>query len=177
MLKVSRTRLGIGAMGVALGCAALPALAGQTITNDLNGCSATSGPSVLVTVSGFKEERGRIRVQSYPATRAAWLEKGQWLSRIETAVAPRSGRMSFCLPVERAGNYAIAVRHDLDGNGRSGWNDGAGFSNNPALSLLSLKPAVSRTTFAVGSSVTRISVVLNYRQGTRIAPVAARTGG
>ncbi len=156
-----------GVVGVA--SFAVPALAGDTISNDMARCAAGRGSAVLVTVTGLKEVRGRVRVQSYPATRAAWLERGRWLTRIE--VPARAGAMQFCVPIAAAGSYGIAVRHDLDGNGGSGWNDGGGFSNNPGLSLLNLKPSASRAAFTVGEGVTRINIVMNYRQGTRIGPI------
>ena len=43
--------------------------------------------------------------------------------------------MPICVAVPRIGRYAVAVRHDADGNGKSGWSDGGGFSRNPRLSL------------------------------------------
>mgnify|MGYP003335052126 FL=1 len=55
----------------------------QVIGNDLGKCASGHGPAVLVTVNGFESSTGKIRVQSYPATRDAWLEKGQWINRIE----------------------------------------------------------------------------------------------
>ncbi|WP_373488572.1 DUF2141 domain-containing protein [Blastomonas sp.] len=144
----------------------------QTISNDMSKCAAgASGPAVHVSVSGFKAATGRVRVQAYPATKQHWLEKGAWINRIDSAVSPRGGKMEFCVPLADAGSYGIAVRHDIDGSGKSGWNDGGGFSNNPTLSLLSLKPPASKTAIRVGNGVTRISVVLNYRQGTVIRPI------
>lgn len=143
----------------------------QKISNDMSKCAAGSrGPAVLVEVVGFKEAKGRIRVQSYNATKEKWLKKGQWINRIETSVAPRGDKMRFCVPVPSSGNYGIAVRHDLDGNGKSGWSDGGGFSGNPDISLTNLKPSVNKTRIAINSGVQKISVILNYRQGLSIEP-------
>ncbi|WOE75706.1 DUF2141 domain-containing protein [Alterisphingorhabdus coralli] len=143
----------------------------QKISNDMGKCSSSaSGPAVLVEVVGFKNANGRIRVQSYSATKAKWLKKGQWINRIDTRVALRSGKMRFCVPVPANGNYGIAVRHDTDGNGKSGWSDGGGFSRNPDISLTNLKPSVKKTSISVNGGVRRITVVLNYRQGLSIEP-------
>lgn len=174
MFKIAAKSLVILAAGTTAFAVTTPVASAQRqeISNDMRKCAAgASGPAVHVEVSGFKAPTGRVRVQAYPATRDSWLEKGAWLSRIDTPVAPRGGKMAFCLPLSDAGSYGIAVRHDVDGSGKSGWNDGGGFSNNPSLSLFSLKPSVTKTAIRVGPGVTRISVVLNYRQGVAIKPI------
>jgi uncharacterized protein (DUF2141 family) len=79
--------------------------------------------------------------------------------------------MNVCVAVPAAGTYAIAVRHDADNNGKTNWNDGGGFSNNPHLSLLKLKPSARAVSVAVGSGVKVVPVVLNYRSGLSIAPI------
>ncbi len=174
MFKIAAKSLAFVAAGGIAFAASVPVASAQRqeISNDMRKCGpGASGPAVHVEVSGFKASTGRIRVQAYPATKASWLEKGAWINRIDASVAPRGGKMSFCVPVPEAGAYGIAVRHDVDGSGKSGWNDGGGFSNNPTLSLLSLKPSVGKTAIRVGSGVTRIQVVLNYRQGMSIKPI------
>lgn len=144
----------------------------EKISNDMSKCAANAaGPAVHVQVSGFKEAKGRIRVQAYPSVQGKWLEKGAWINRIDASVAPKGGTMDFCVPLPKAGSYGIAVRHDVNGDGSSSWSDGGGFSGNPKISLLNLKPSASKTALAVGNGVTRISVVLNYRQGTLIKPI------
>jgi uncharacterized protein (DUF2141 family) len=138
------------------------ASAGSVITNDLSRCAAGKGPAVKVVVNGIKSSTGQMRVQSYPATKAAWLAKGRWLHRIETAA--RAGTMSFCVPVGAAGNYAIAVRHDKNGNGSTDISaDGGGFSNNPSINILNLgKPAVGKVSFYAGSGVTTVNINMKY---------------
>ncbi|MEJ7934136.1 DUF2141 domain-containing protein [Sphingobium sp. AN558] len=161
MLKVALGLMSLGAL-----FAATPALAhGQEIANDLDRCGASArGPAVLVDVRGFAAATGSVRVQSYPATRAAWLAKGGWLNRIDSAVRPSNGAMRFCMPVPEAGRYGIAVRHDRDGDGKTDIaRDGGGFSNNPALSIFNLgKPSVDKATFYAGPGVTKITITLKY---------------
>lgn len=161
MLKVL-----VGAMAVAAAMTAVPAFAhGQEIPNDLSRCSADAkGPAVLVDVRGFAAPTGKVRLQSYPATRTAWLAKGEWLHRIDIVVKPSNGGMRFCMPVPEPGRYGIAVRHDRDGNGKTDISrDGGGFSNNPSISIFNLgKPGVEKAAFYAGPGVTRITINLRY---------------
>lgn len=138
------------------------ASAGSVISNDMSRCGAGQGPAVKVIVNGIKGSAGKLRVQSYPATKSAWLAKGRWLNRIESGA--RAGSMSFCMPVSAAGNYAIAVRHDKNGNGSTDISsDGGGFSNNPSINILNLgKPAVGKVSFYAGSGVTTITINMRY---------------
>jgi uncharacterized protein (DUF2141 family) len=152
--------IALGAM--ALAAAPLEAQYRQAVTNDMGKCNRGDGPAVLVTVDGVKAAKGRVRVQSYRATAADWLKKGRWINRIDSAA--RAGTMSFCVPVPSAGNYAIAVRHDLDGDGETDLSsDGGGMSNNPSINIFNLgKPSVTKTTFAVGNGVKPIRIHLRY---------------
>ncbi len=161
MLKVT-----MGLLPVAALFAVAPALAhGAEIGNDLSRCAASAkGPAVLVDVRGFAAATGKVRVQSYPATRGAWLAKGAWLNRIDVPVRASNGAMRFCMPVPEAGKYGIAVRHDRDGNGKTDISrDGGGFSNNPAISIFNLgKPGVEKAAFYAGAGVTKITINLKY---------------
>src|SRR3546814_4960339 len=47
-----------------------------------------------------------------------FLEKGKWLARIQVPVTG-NGPMNVCVPVPKPGNYAVYVRHDRNGNGKS----------------------------------------------------------
>ena len=127
-------------------------------------------PAVLVNVTGFKTRAGRVRVQLYGSNPADFLEKGRKLRRIDLPVTG-TGPMRVCVAVPKPGNYAIAVRHDTDGNGKSGWNDGGGFSRNPRISLTNLKPKYEQVAIAVDNGVTPVDVVLNYRHGLSIKPI------
>jgi len=131
--------------------------------------------AVVVNVTGFRERTGTLRVQIYEANSRTFLERGQYLARVELPVT-RSGDMAVCMPVEAAGRYAVMVRHDANGNGRSDRSDGGGFSGNPNVSLLDMalkrKPSMSRVAFEVGERPARINVVLNYVSGTTFRPVS-----
>ncbi|WP_373490518.1 DUF2141 domain-containing protein [Parasphingorhabdus sp.] len=142
---------------------AAPAFAGgREIPNDMRPCRAGNGPAVKVTVEGLKAATGNVRIQSYRGTRDQWLKKGAWLHRIET---PATGStMTFCLPVSQAGDYAIAVRHDINGNGKTDLStDGGGMSNNPSINIFNLgKPSHTKTKFAIGNEVKSIRITMKY---------------
>lgn len=160
-----RTAAALAAGFLALTTAtATPAIAQyrQHITNDMATCDRGGGPAVRVTVTGIRAATGSLRVQSYRGTAADWLQKGRWLSRIE--VPARSGTMAFCLPVPAAGTYAIAVRHDRNGDGTTNINgDGGGMSNNPSINIFNLgKPGIRSTAFQVGEDVRSITINMRY---------------
>ena len=156
-------RLATGAAFAATLLATGPANAyRQEISNDLSRCSAGSGPSVKVTVRGVKNSSGTMRVQTYRGTGSDWLEKGKWLHRVEAPA--RRGTMTFCLPVPAAGTYAVAVRHDVNGNGDTDLReDGGGMSNDPSISIFNLgKPSYTKTRFPVGDGVKAITINMKY---------------
>jgi uncharacterized protein (DUF2141 family) len=83
----------------------------------------------------------------------------------------RAGNMPICVRLPAPGRYAIAVRHDENGDGRTDWGDGGGFSRNPRLSLPSPRPTPDQVAIDVPAGVHGTDVVLNYRSGLSIAPV------
>jgi len=129
---------------------------------------ASGKPAVLVHVSGLKRPSGKLKIGIY--------EAGQYLKRKgtvnkDTVPVHSSGPVDVCLAVPKPGRYAVAIHHDLNANGGRDMNDGAGFSNNPKLSLTNLKPAFSRTSVQVGAAPRRVGVVMQYRKGFSIGPV------
>ena len=135
----------------------------QTISNNPAKCQSGGGkPAVWITINNVSASRGTLRVQSYRGTSADWLKKGRWLSRIE--LPARAGQMNVCMPVPEAGTYAIAIRHDLNGNGDTDLReDGGGMSNNPSINIFNLgKPSHTKTAFSVGNGVKSITINMRY---------------
>ncbi|HEX8126609.1 MAG TPA: DUF2141 domain-containing protein [Allosphingosinicella sp.] len=166
---MSRLFLSTAVCAAALTASAAPAQA--ALGPDAAACSpGANRPALLVSVNGFKNRVGKVRIQLYGGDPRKFLERGAKLKRIDLPVT-RAGAMNVCVAVPAAGTYAIAVRHDADANGKTNWNDGGGFSNNPKLSLLKLKPSHRATSVAVGRGVKTVPVVLNYRSGLSIGPV------
>jgi uncharacterized protein (DUF2141 family) len=155
-----------GLFGTAL--AAVPAAAPAQMGADAAACRA-GHPSILVNVVGFNQRTGNVRVALYgdPGT---FLDRGATMRKINLPVTP-NGLMRICIAVPHPGRYAIAVRHDVDGdNARGDWSDGGGFSRNPHLSLLHLRPSFDAVAVNVGQGVLGVNVTLNYRYGLSIRP-------
>lgn len=163
--KLNRAFAGkvLAAAALAGSLVAAPAVAQyqQEIRNDPARCRAGS-PSIRVNVTGIEAARGTVRVQLYRGTEGEWLQQGKWLYRIEAPA--RAGSMSFCLPAPDAGVYAVAARHDINGNGETDLTtDGGAMSNNPSINIFNLgRPNVSRTRFTVGNDVTTITINMRY---------------
>lgn len=154
-----------------LALAALGGTAQAQLGPDAAACRAGNRPAILVTVDGFKERTGNIRVALYGGNPATFLARGQTMRKINLPVS-RAGPMRICVAVPAAGRYAIAVRHDVDGdNARGDWSDGGGFSRNPRLSLLHLRPSYGDVAVHVGQGPLPVNVVMNYRFGFSIRPV------
>jgi uncharacterized protein (DUF2141 family) len=139
---------------------------------DAASCRAgAANPALLVNIDGFKARTGRLRVQLYGSNPDSFLAKGGKLKRIDVPVTA-SGPMRVCVALPAAGRYAVAVRHDLDGdNAKGDWSDGGGFSNNPKISLLSPKPKYGSVAIQAGNGVKPVDVILNYKNGLSIGPV------
>lgn len=172
MLKLSNF------VAISLLTSALPAAMGASAAQaavlgpDAAACApGASGAAVLVKVDGFKARTGDLRVQIYGSNPDDFLAKGRRVKRIDLPVTPRAESMEVCVALPQPGNYAVAVRHDVEGDGKSGRGDGGGFSRNPGLSLFSLKPKYDDVVISVGSEPRRVNVVLNYVQGLSIKPV------
>jgi len=121
-----------------------------------------NGPAVWIHVTGIDGNNGTMRVQLYPGTEEDWLERGRWINRIE--LPARSGAMQVCMPVPRPGNYAIAIRHDKNNNGRTDiTSDGGGMSNNPSINIFNLgKPGIDKTRFSIGREVLPMTIRMRY---------------
>ena len=133
--------------------------------------------SVIVHVSGFRARTGTLRVQLYAANARTYLERRQYLQRIDLPVTA-AGDMPVCVPVPSAGRYVVSIRHDENGNGSSDRSDGGGFSGNPRVSAWDMmfrrKPPLDRVSFAVAAAPVRVNVTVNYLNGSRFEPVAPR---
>ena len=165
MYRTTFAAIGISALALTALAAPAPAEAQyrQKITNDAGKCAAGGGPAVRVTITDIKASSGTIRVQSYRGTEADWLEKGRWIYRMEAPA--KAGKMTFCMPVPAPGTYGIAVRHDVNGNGKTDiFSDGGAMSNDPSINIFNLgKPSYKKTAFQVGPGVESISIRMRYR--------------
>ena len=156
-----------GLLAFGAGAMALPAAA-TILGKDAAVCQAGK-PSLVVRVSGFKRPSGTVKVALYQAD-GYLVPKGS-LDKVKAPVRS-DGPIDLCVPVPGPGTYAVVVHHDVNANGDKDWSDGAGFSNNPKLSILAVKPPFNRTAIEVGTSPRRVDVVLQYRKGLAVRPVS-----
>lgn len=139
-------------------------------------CRPDAAPQVLVRIAGFRSRAGQVRVRLFGGSPSTYFDKAAALVRVEVPV-PRQGRVDICLPAPRPGVYAVDVRHDENGNGRTDRQDGGGASGNPRISLFDLlfsrKPDTRTVQFTVGTGTTVVPVTLMYLQGGSVRPVDA----
>ena len=160
---MSKSRIVLVAALLAL---ASPAPAG-VVGPDARAC-LTGKPSMLVRVNGFNKPRGTVKVAVYAAQN--YLAKGGKLRKVEVPVRSIAA-MDICIAVPSAGRYAVAVHHDVNGNGDKDVSDGGGYSGNPKLSLTNLRPPFGRTAVQVGAAPRAVPVTLVYRSGLSLKPV------
>lgn len=164
------TKAALASLAVSGAAFAFAAPASAQLGADAQVCRR-NGQAVLVTVNGFRARTGNIRVAIYGSDPRRFLARGQTLRKINVPVTG-AGPMRICVALPGPGRYAVAVRHDVNGNNHSDWSDGGGFSRNPRISLTNLRPNFNNVAIDVGRGVTPVSVVLNYRFGLAIRPVA-----
>ena len=167
MMKISNKtakRLGMGIIAGAMMATpvATQAQYEQRISNNLSNCSAGKGPAIRVTITDIKSSTGNVRLHSYYAKKSDWLKKGRWLKRID--IPAKAGTMTFCIPVDAPGEYALGARHDKNGNDEDDITiDGAAMSNDPPINIFNLgKPSYKKTAFSVGDAPRTISISMKY---------------
>lgn len=167
--------------GLSLALAAASAApAGATILGpDAATCARGEGSAILVNVVGFKNRAGTVRARTFGGSPSTWFDKRYYLKRT-LADVPASGPVAICMPVPGPGVYAVDIRHDVDGRGKTDKSDGAGASGNPDVSLFDVlfkrKPQPGKVAVKVGDGVTPITVVLKYLSGGSVKPVQISSG-
>ena len=160
-----KSRIALVAPLLALATAAPAGVVGP----DARACQAGK-PSMLVRVTGFKKPGGTVKVAVYAAQ--GYLAKGGKLRKVVVPVRSTAA-MDVCIAVPKAGRYAVAVHHDLNGNGDKDASDGGGYSGNPRLSLTNFRPPFGKTAVDVGTAPRPVVVTLLYRSGLSIKPVTS----
>ena len=165
-MRKSRFPLVVGAALTVLGSSASGSAA--IVGADAAVCAAGK-PALLVHVNGLQKPTGTLKLAVYGSDPAVYLKKQGRLRRIKVPVRSR-GPIDVCLAVPKSGRYAVAVHHDLNGNGDKDRYDGGGYSNNPKVSLINMRPAFARTAVTVGQSPARVNVRLLYIHGLSVGP-------
>lgn len=149
---------------------ALASQAGSAVLATTCG-SSTERASVMLNVTGFKRPTGKINIWVYGSNATDFLARDKRILRLQFPV-PSNGPMAACIALPGPGRYAIAAHHDIQSNDKRDMSDGLGFSGNPPLSLLRLKPTYSQTSFMVGQATRQVNVIMLYRSGLSIRPAA-----
>ena len=135
-------------------------------------CTGTiERPSILLRVNVFKSQTGVVNIWVYGNNPKDFLAKDRRILRLAYPV-PRIGAVEACIEVPRPGQFAIAVHHDVEPDGKRNMSDGLGFSGNPRLSILRLKPTYAQASFVVDGATKPVNLTLSYRYGLSIRPVA-----
>lgn len=119
---------------------------------------------LLVRVAGVDEPRGNVTMTVYPDSSDRFLAKGGKLAR--QRVAAQAPTTSACFVLPAAGQYAIAIYHDVNDDhdfNRSfvGMpNEGFGFSRNPKTKLG--LPSLSEVRFAAAAGDNPVEIRLTY---------------
>ncbi|MCY7397383.1 MAG: DUF2141 domain-containing protein [Sphingomonas bacterium] len=165
-MRKSRFPLVAGATVAVLG---LSTPAGSAIVGADAAVCAAGKPALLVRVNGLKRPTGTLKLSVYGNNPSVYLKKQGRLRRIKVPVTSR-GPVDVCVAVPTSGRYAVAVHHDLNGNGNKDRHDGGGYSNNPRVSLMNMRPPFARTAVSVGQSPARVDVRLLYVSGLSVGP-------
>ncbi|MFM9976438.1 MAG: DUF2141 domain-containing protein [Sphingomonadaceae bacterium] len=137
------------------------------------------GPAFMLVIDGFKDRKGRLRAEVYPANDtdfladdAVLINAGKTFRRGEVAIPP-SGPAQLCLRIPGPGAYSLSILHDRDSNRKFGFSvDGVGFPGNPRLGWSKPKSAKARAT--AGSGITTVPITLQYLRGLSVGPLKAR---
>lgn len=137
-------------------------------------CPGGSGPTVLIRITGFSNRLGQVRVRLFGPPVSSYFDKKKALARIEMPVPP-AGPVEMCLRAPGPGVYALDVRHDANGDGRTDRHDGGGASGNPHVSLLDIllsrRPDPRTVQFRVGTGPVVVPVTLMYLRGGSFQPL------
>ena len=95
--------------------------------------------SMLLTIRNIKDTRGIITLDLQGDDPAIWLKKGSKIGRFRAR--PEKGQIEVCIPVEKAGNYAVVLYQDRNINFELNKNflglpsEPYGVSNDPAMNF------------------------------------------
>ena len=135
---------------------------------DAAACQAGK-PAILVHISGFKQGTGEVKVSLFSDDASRFLVRGGNIRKVFVPVRS-TAPLDVCVAVPRPGRYAVAVHHDVNGNGDMDRHDGGGYSRNPKVSLLNRKPPLSKAVVNVGDDPTPVGVRLLYVKGLSLGP-------
>ena len=120
--------------------------------------------SILLAVKDIRKAEGLVTADLHGDDPKKFLGKGQKLARIRVPAV--KGETLMCIPVDRAGVYAIAVYHDEDADHKfdKTWiglpDEPFGLTNDPKIRLS--KPDHEDVAFDVQGPLTPVAATLNH---------------
>ncbi len=132
---------------------------------------AASEPGIRVTVSGLRDQRGRLKLELYPAEAADFLAKdeallraGKVFRRVVIAVPSHARDVTLCVNVPRPGRYAVLVIHKRSGNPSFSIDDD-GVSLPGSEHIGRRHAPFEQAIVTVGDKVTTVAAPMQYRHG------------
>lgn len=132
---------------------------------------AASEPGIRVTVSGLRDQRGRLRLELDPAAATDFLAKDEALlrarkvfRRIVIAVPSHTKDVTPCVNVPRPGRHAVLGSHERSGNRSFSIDDDRG--SLPGSKHLGRRHApFAQAVVTVGDQLTAVAAPMQYRRG------------
>lgn len=132
---------------------------------------AASEPGIRMTVSGLRDQSGRLKLELYPADESDFLAKddallraGKVFRRVVIAVPPHARGVSLCINAPRPGRYAVLVIHKRSGNRRFSIDDD-GVSLPGSQHIGRRRPPFGQAIVTVGDEVTTVAAPMQYLHG------------
>ena len=146
---------------LALGGLAALALPSAALAIPLD-CSGATANKLSVNVTGVKASSGQVTVTLYVNDAKRFLSKGGAYGIVRAAA--KAGTTTVCVSIPSPGRYALAVYHDVDGDGRLDRNviglpaEPFALSNNPPAKMA--MPKIGPSLFTAGEGTTSVTVRL-----------------
>lgn len=155
---------------------AAPASA-EILGPDAAACQPGSGRhALLLTVTGFKNREGTLRVELWPGTEGDFMRdhhqlvaEGKAYHRV-TVPMPATGPARVCVPLPGPGTYAVGAFHSPSGARKFNFRtDGATFTRNPRVGIS--RPRAADVAMTFGPGLSESTVTMNYLRGLGFRPI------
>lgn len=155
---------------------AAPASA-EILGPDAAACRPGSGrDALLLTVTGFKNREGTLRVELWPGTEGDFMRdhhqlvaEGKAYHRV-TVPVPATGPAQVCVPLPGPGTYAVGAFHSPSGVRKFNFRtDGATFTRNPRVGIS--RPRAADVAMTFGPGLSESTVTMNYLRGLGFRPI------
>jgi uncharacterized protein (DUF2141 family) len=171
-LKLPTAALLLAVSGTVAVIPGLAAMAGSRLAAPApkllaNQPAAAPGTSVLnVEIAGLRDARGNVCLSLYNSLKPQLFPQEAQQAQESRCVRVTANPMVISFRNLKPGNYAIALLHDANGNGKDDRNflgmptEGFGFSRNPVVKLKA--PGFDEASVPVSGATTTIKINVTY---------------